>query len=75
MSAVTPVLQRPQTLRTVSVVGGTLFHVAAEHLGDARQWTRIARLNGIVDPFLVGMVTLTLPPTAKGADSSGILTP
>ncbi len=49
-------------MRTVTVAGGTLFRVAADELGDATQWVRIAQLNGLSDPMLVGVVTLKLPP-------------
>lgn len=45
----------------VTVAGGTLFRLAMVHLGDATQWVRIARLNGLDDPVLTGLVTLRLP--------------
>jgi len=48
-------------MRTIMQSGGTLFHVAAAELGDATQWLRIARLNGLDDPLLTGVVTLKLP--------------
>lgn len=55
-------------MRKVTVVGGTLFRVAADELGDATQWVRIAALNGLKDPMLSGVVTLRLPgPPARGA--------
>ena len=47
---------------TVRVIGTTLYHVAAEQLGDATQWNRIAALNGLDDPMLRGVVELLLPP-------------
>lgn len=47
--------------RVVTVSNTTLYDVAAEHLGSAVQWTRIARLNGLLDPWIVGPVTLKLP--------------
>lgn len=46
--------------RTV-VVGGDLFRVALQHLGDATQWNRIAALNGLDDPILSGLVKLIIP--------------
>ncbi|MCX7382763.1 MAG: hypothetical protein NT133_15405 [Alphaproteobacteria bacterium] len=49
-------------MRTVTIAGGNLFRVAAEELGDATQWVRIAALNGLKDPMLEGVVTLRLPP-------------
>lgn len=54
-------------MRVITQMGGTLFHVAAAELGDATQWLRIARLNGLHDPVLVGMVTLKLPPRDAAA--------
>lgn len=50
----------------VTVVGGDLFRLALTHLGDATQWSRIAGLNGLDDPFLDqplqgGVITLALP--------------
>ena len=49
-------------LRTITVFGGDLWHIAARELGDALQAPRIAVLNGITDPMLTGQVTLILPP-------------
>lgn len=48
-------------MRSVTVAGGDLFHLAAEYLGDATQWNRIAQLNGLSDPVLSGLVTLLMP--------------
>lgn len=56
-------------MRSVTVAGGNLFQIAAAELGDATQWLRIARLNGIADPMLSGVVTLLIPdvdPAAGG---------
>ncbi len=56
-------------MNTVTVAGGNLFRVAAERLGDATQWIRIAQLNGISDPMLRGVVVLLIPdvdPNAGG---------
>ena len=50
-------------MRTVIVTGGSLFQVAAEYLGDATQWIRIAQLNALTDPMLQGLVALRLPET------------
>jgi hypothetical protein len=48
-------------MQTITVAGGNLFQIAAGQLGDATQWVRIAQLNGISDPVLVGVVTLLIP--------------
>lgn len=48
--------------QTITVAGGNLFAVAAQYLNDATQWIKIAQLNEIADPVLVGVVTLIIPP-------------
>ena len=56
-------------MNIVTVAGGDLFRLALVHLGDATQWNRIAALNGLDDPVLSGLVTLSLPavnPSAGG---------
>ncbi len=56
-------------MRVITVAGGNLFRIAAQQLGDATQWLRIAQLNGLSDPMLAGVVTLSLPdrnPNAGG---------
>lgn len=52
---------------TVTVVGGNLYAIAAEMLGDATQWIRIAQANDIADPMLEGVVTLVIPPRDPAA--------
>lgn len=54
-------------MQSIFVPGGTtLFHVAAAYLGDATQWSRIALVNNLSDPFAFGApVTLTLPAAAS----------
>jgi nucleoid-associated protein YgaU len=48
-------------MQTVTVAGGNLFRIAAQQLGDATQWIRIAQLNKISDPVLLGVTTLMIP--------------
>jgi nucleoid-associated protein YgaU len=57
----------------VAQPGTTLFQIAAQYLGDARQWSRIALINGIEDPFLSASTTLTLPTilTPRGQGRAG----
>jgi hypothetical protein len=53
----------------ITVAGGDLFHIAAQQIGDATQWIRIAQANGLTDPQISGVVTLIIPdpdPTAGG---------
>jgi hypothetical protein len=56
-------------MMTLTIAGGNLFQIAAQQLGDATQWIRIAQLNGIDDPMLTGVVTILVPdidPNAGG---------
>jgi nucleoid-associated protein YgaU len=48
-------------MQVIVVSGGNLFQIAAQYLQDATQWIRIAQLNGISDPWLNGLQSLTLP--------------
>lgn len=48
-------------MNTITLAGGNLFRIAAEQLGDATQWIRIAQLNRLSDPMLTGVVTVRLP--------------
>ena len=53
----------------IRVSATTLFHVAAEQLGDATQWNRLAAINGLADPIINGVAELLVPPfdtTATG---------
>jgi len=49
------------------VAGGNLFAIAAQYLGDATQWIRIAQLNNLSDPVLYGVITLSIPPVNAAA--------
>jgi hypothetical protein len=56
-------------MKTLVVTGDNLFHVAAVQLSDATQWIRIAQLNNLSDPVLIGVATLLIPdvdPSAGG---------
>lgn len=52
----------PAPIKRIHVVGGSLFRIALDQLGDATQWDRIAVLNGLTDPWIQGSVTLLIPP-------------
>lgn len=54
-------------MRTITVAGGNLFQIAATELADATQWIRIAQLNDISDPMLIGVVTLIIPDIDQAA--------
>jgi len=45
----------------IVVTGTDLFTLAAQHLGDATQWIRIAQANDLIDPFISSLTTLTIP--------------
>ena len=56
-------------MKTITVVSDNLFRIAASQLADATQWIRIAELNTLTDPMLVGVITLLIPdvdPNAGG---------
>ena len=48
--------------KIIADAGTTLFHIASRYLGDATQWTRIAKINNLSDPFLKIIVVLEIPP-------------
>ena len=54
-------------MKKITVAGGNLFQIAAQYLGDATQWSRIAALNAISDPIITGLVTLTIPAVSPQA--------
>ncbi len=61
-------------MKTVITTGGNLYQLAARYLNDASQWNRIAQANGLIDPVLLGTVTLTIPDIDPGA-GGGIYSP
>jgi hypothetical protein len=58
--------------KVISVIGGNLFHIAAQHLGSALQWINIAQANGITDPELRGALELKIP-APSAAFSEGVI--
>jgi hypothetical protein len=52
--------------------GTTLFHVAAKYLGDASQWSRLALINDIQDPYLSEATTLNLPAILIGKGQGSV---
>ncbi len=54
-------------MKSITLAGGNLFRIAAEQLGDATQWIRIAQLNSLTDPMLSGVTTLRIPSTDRSA--------
>lgn len=51
----------PRTIKTVSAVDKTLFHVAMRELGSALAWVRIAQVNGLTDPMITRKMDLIIP--------------
>ena len=41
--------------------GQNLFALAAQYLGDATQWIRLAQQNGLADPVIYTVGTITVP--------------
>ncbi len=58
-------------MKSITVAGGNLFRIAAEQLGDATQWLRIAQLNGLTDPIVRGVTTVFIP-DQNGSAGGGI---
>jgi len=54
-------------MQKLIVTGGNLFKIASTELADATQWIRIAQLNNISDPMLIGVVTLIIPDIDRNA--------
>lgn len=61
-------------MRKVTVAGGNLFQLALQYLNDATQWNRIAQANGLIDPVVTGIVTLTIPAVDANA-GGGVFVP
>lgn len=61
-------------MKTRTVAGANLFRIALEEYGDATQWWRIAKANGLRDPVVTGLKMLNIPP-ANSTDTGGILDP
>ena len=55
---------------TVTVIGTTLFAVAAQQFGDATAWDQIATANGLSDPMVWSLTTLIIPDVTANAGNS-----
>lgn len=66
-------LQSPVRTQTVVVSGTNLYALASQYLGDATQWNRIAKLNGLTDPTISVTMTLQIPAVNLAAGNGGIL--
>lgn len=61
------------TYRTITVVGGNLFQIAAQYLNDATLWSVIAKFNGLWDPVLPSTPTTLKIPRVTSGGTGGIL--
>lgn len=67
-------IQGPLNSHTDTVAGTNLYALSEKEYGDPTQWGVIARANGLVDPQIAGIQTLTIP-NSPGPASGGILAP
>jgi hypothetical protein len=60
--------------KTITVVGGNLYDVAAKYYKDATGWVAISRANPALggDPQINGTQTIALPPTNNAAAADGV---
>lgn len=56
----------------VRVSHTTLYQVAADYLGDALYWTRLALINGRSDPWIEGGLVELIVPTSNDLAADGI---
>lgn len=54
----------------VTTAGGNLYQMAANAYGDAMAWPTIAKANGLSDPILSGVQTVTVP--AQSGNTGGV---
>ena len=59
--------------KIVRASGTTLFNIAMLETGDPLQWVAIARLNGLVDPWITAMEEILIPPVLPSGPQTGIL--
>lgn len=54
--------------KSIVTTGGNLFDLAQQYYGDASKWASIALANGLTDPQLTGVNTLTIPANPPATD-------
>jgi hypothetical protein len=59
--------------QVLRVSNTTLFVIAMQQFGDPLQWVAIAELNGLTDPWIVGLQNILIPPVLPTGTPSGIL--
>jgi hypothetical protein len=60
-------------VRTIRTIGGNVFRIALDELGDAEQFDRILTLNNLTDPWLNGYIELLIPPPLPNPANGGAL--
>lgn len=60
--------------RPVWVSDTTLFHISLEQMGDPLHWPEIARLNGMIDPWVTTLTEVLIPPVPATGTLTGLLT-
>lgn len=55
--------QTANGVKTLTLSGSNLYQVAADQYGDATYWDSLAEANGLTDPQLTGINTITVPTT------------
>jgi hypothetical protein len=59
--------------KTVWASGTTLFQIAMQETGNPLQWVALAELNGLTDPWIVGLEKILIPPVLPAGPQTGIL--
>lgn len=59
--------------KVVRVSDTSLFELAMIETGDPLQWVAIAELNGLTDPWIIGLTEILIPPVFPSGTQSGIL--
>lgn len=61
------------SVTSINLSSANLFQLAAQYLGDATQWGRIAGLNGFTDFIVTGLTApILIPPVSAGAGNGGV---
>lgn len=55
--------QTANGVKSITLSGGNLYQIASDEYGDATYWDSLATVNGLTDPQLNGINTITIPTT------------
>ena len=59
--------------KVLRVSDTNLFRIAMEQTSDPLQWVAIAEMNGLTDPWIMGLQEILIPPVFPSGPQSGIL--